>query len=94
MGQPVHLSMVCFTTVLQLEIGLAPNISKVISNVLQVMVPKQKTAVFLKSIKDMSLREAYGECSEIYMCLHDHSKYFAVRILHFCMINKPNGCYV
>ena len=57
----LYLISICFTAVLQLEIGSAPNTSKVIGNILQVMAPKEKTAVFLKSIKDTPFQETNGE---------------------------------
>lgn len=58
---PARLKRVSFVTVLQLEIGSAPDTNEVIGNVLQTLAPKEKTALFLWSVKDAPLGEDYGE---------------------------------
>lgn len=44
---------------LQLEIGSAPDTYAIIGNILQVLAPKEKTAMFLRSVKDAPLGEDY-----------------------------------
>ena len=64
----------CFTfcTVLQIEIGTAPDPNAIIGNILQTLAPREKTALYLKSQRQTPFRKDYGKSFSLMKLIIKH----------------------